>query len=122
MKTPKREQCWDVPAFYSYEYLHPNTTAYEHARWKRKNRIKQLKRTINRYRDCTNLPFYCQELHAYKLLQELRKPSKKATSSDWDFYIKSLRTIHNLLSEAILQAEREKTTPKTTCKIATKLK
>lgn len=118
MKTPKRDYkqpkyaMFDLEPDWFEDYYQQQET-----RWKRKNRIKQLKRTINRYRDCTNLPFYCQELHAYKLLQELRKPSKKATDSDWDFYIKSLRTIQNLLSEAILQAERGKTIPKITYKL-----
>ena len=84
--------------------------AQEHVsaqRWKRKNRVKQLKRTINKYRDCTNLPFYCHELHAYKRLQELKYPGKKATADDWDIYISFLKTIHCHVWQAIHQAERE---------------
>lgn len=53
MKTPKREQCYRTQKAAVYEDSEgvcPNHTAYEHARWKRKNRIKQLKRTIARLR------------------------------------------------------------------------
>lgn len=103
MKTPKR-----IPTDPRCRAEHaPNCTSKEHARWKRKNRVKQLKRTINKYRDGTNLTFYSHELHAYKRLQELKKPGKKATSDDWGVYIRSLKTIHCHLEQAIHQAERE---------------
>lgn len=77
------------------------------ARAKRKNRTAQLKRSINKYRDGTNLPFYCHELHAYKKLQALKRPGKKATFEDWAFYIHSLKSIHCHVWQAIHQAERE---------------
>lgn len=47
MKTPKRNKGNGFPADY-FPYDGPNQTAFEHARWKRKNRIAQLKRTIAR--------------------------------------------------------------------------
>lgn len=49
MKTPKREQYYRTQKAAVYEDSEgvcPNHTAYEHARWKRKNRVAQLKRTI----------------------------------------------------------------------------
>lgn len=79
----------------------------DRARWKRKNRIKQLKSSLNRYRDCTNLPFYCHELHAYKLLQELKHPGKKATADDWGRYRGALNRIRIHMVQAMGQAVRE---------------
>jgi hypothetical protein len=51
MKMPKREQYYRTQKAAVYEdreSVCPNHTAYEHASWKRKNRVKQLKRTIER--------------------------------------------------------------------------
>jgi hypothetical protein len=45
MKTPKRNQGNGYKAD-SFLLYGPNQTAFEHARWKRKNRIRQLKHTI----------------------------------------------------------------------------
>ena len=106
MKTPKRNKGNGYEAD-CYPFDGPNQTAFEHARWHRKNRIAQLKRTINRYRDCTNLPFYCHELHAYKLLQELKKPDDKATVNNWNFYTQRLLDIQSHIMQAIAQAGRE---------------
>lgn len=105
MKTPKRhfelttglhvptETMWDRPQ-----------EEVSSQRWKRKNKIKQLKRSLHRYKHGTNLPFYCNELHAYILLQELKKPGKKATCNDWNGYILSLRQIASHIESAITQA------------------
>ena len=101
MKTPKR-----YPATMSV-YATRDELRQDRARWKRKNRVKQLKRSLHRYRDCTNLPFYCHELHAYKRLQELKYPGKKATADDWDIHICILKTIHCHIWQAIRKAERE---------------
>lgn len=70
------------------------------ARWKRKNRISQLKRSLHRYRDCTKLPFYCHELHAYKLLQELNRPTEKSPVKKWESYVLELSGIIAHLEEA----------------------
>jgi hypothetical protein len=70
------------------------------ARWKRKNRVTQLKRSLHRYRDCTNLPFYCHELHAYKLLQELNRPTEKSPVKKWESYVLELSEIIAHLEEA----------------------
>lgn len=110
MKTPKRKH-------YFYESsIDPENGAvimdavtpelYE-ARWKRKNRIKQLKRSLERYKKGTNLPCYCHELHAYKLLQELKKPGAKATVNNWNFYTQRLLDIQSHIVQAIAQAGRE---------------
>ena len=50
MKTPKREvrTGWE-PDFDPYDG--PNRAARDHARWKRKNRVKQLKRIIRSQRE-----------------------------------------------------------------------
>ena len=50
-------------------------------RWKRRNRVKQLKQSLKRYKYGTNLDFYSHELHAYMLLQELKTPGKKASAN-----------------------------------------
>ena len=47
MKTPKRNKGNGYEADY-FPFEGPNQTAIEHARWKRKNKIAQLKRTIAR--------------------------------------------------------------------------
>lgn len=47
MKTPKRNKGNGYEAD-CFPFEGPNQTAFEHARWKRKNKIAQLKRTIAR--------------------------------------------------------------------------
>ena len=76
------------------------------ARYKRKNRVKQLKRSLQRYKQGENLPFYCHELHAYKLLQELKYPGKKATADDWGRYRGALNRIRIHMVQAMGQAVR----------------
>lgn len=77
------------------------------ARWKRKNRVRQLKRSLQRYKYGTNLDFYSHELHAYMLLQELKKPDKKASANIWNFYTQRLLDIQSHIMQAIAQASRE---------------
>lgn len=77
------------------------------ARWKRKNRVKQLKQSLKRYKHGTNLDFYSHELHAYILLQELKKPDKKASANEWSFYTHRLLDIHEHIMQAIAHASRE---------------
>lgn len=74
------------------------------ARWKRKNRIAQLKRSLTRYKHGTNLPFYCHELHAYLLLQDLTRPSENASVKKWGSYILELSAICAHIEEAIAWA------------------
>ena len=99
MKVRKRNKGNGYGAAYC-PFEGPTQTAFEHARWKRKNRIAQLKRSLHRYRDCTNLPFYCHELHAYKLLQELNRPTEKSPVKKWESYVLELSEIIAHLEEA----------------------
>lgn len=109
MKTPKRHHksstnqlAQDIETdFFEADY---NT---QEARWKRKNRVKQLKHSLQRYKHGTNLDFYSHELHAYILLQELKKPDKKADSNKWSFYTHRLLDIHEHIMQAIAQASLE---------------
>ena len=102
MKTPKRD--YKTPANQLAQDIEPDFFAVNYdsqeARWKRKNRVKQLKRSLHRYRDCTNLPFYCHELHAYKLLQELNRPTEKSPVKKWESYVLELSAIIAHLEEA----------------------
>lgn len=125
MKTPKRT-CRDCLFFTSYSSADPDgrcgegcgtygthtkgseascnafmlSSATKSARWKRKNRIAQYKRSIHRYRDCPNLPLYCHELLAYKRLQELSRPTEKAPVKKWESYVLELSEIIAHLEEA----------------------
>lgn len=99
MKTPKRD--------YKKARLCPATGDLdeypvweEEARWKRKNRVAQLKRSLHRYKHGTNLPFYCHELHAYLLLQALHRPTEKASAKKWESYIQKLSEIIAHLEES----------------------
>lgn len=89
-------------------YVSKDELYEDRARWKRKNRVAQIKRSLHRYKHGTNLRFYSHEWDAYKRLQDLRKPGKKATPDDWDIYIKELKCIHYHIHQAIEQAERDK--------------
>ena len=77
------------------------------ARYKRKNRTKQLKRSLQRYKHGENLPDSSHEWHAYKLLQELKRPGKNATVSDWGYYRGALNRIRIHMVQAMGQAVRE---------------
>lgn len=106
MRTPKRYQNKPIP-------LMPEDNVPDYDRleiWcqraKRKNRVKQLKQSLKRYKYGTNLDFYSHELHAYILLQELKKP-KKADANKWSFYTQRLLDIQSHIMQAIAQASRE---------------
>lgn len=94
MKTPKR-----YPATMSV-YVTKDELYEDRARWKRKNRVKQLKRSLHRYKHGTNLPFYCHELHAYLLLQALHRPTEKSPVKKWESYVLELSGIIAHLEEA----------------------
>lgn len=98
MKTPKR-----IPTDprRRAEYA-PNCTSKERARWKRKNRIKQLKRSLHRYKNGDFL-FY-REKQAYLLIQKLRKPTKKANLATWDKYTLELLEIAKHINLALVDA------------------
>lgn len=109
MKTPKRKYDTSFLDWGDETYNILSQRKKEHLnRWKRKNRVAQLKRSLHRYRDATNLPFYCHEWHAYKRLQDLRPLGKKASAEDLSNYIFELRAIRCHISQAVNQAERAK--------------
>ena len=77
----------------------PTQTAFEHARWKRKNRIAQLKRSLEKYKYGTHLSGSVAA--AYRRLQCLARPGKNAAIVDWANYLNELRRIQEHLSFAI---------------------
>lgn len=103
MKTPKRQINPNDP-YIARDYCRLTLERAKHARWKRKNRTAKLKRSLTRYKDATNLPKYSHELRAYKLLQHLKKPGKKATMFEWTSYIHRLQEITFQIESALIAA------------------
>lgn len=100
MKTPKRhyelttmehcatERVWDRPQ-----------EEVSAQRWKRKNRVKQLKRSLEKYKYGTHLSGSVAA--AYRRLQCVVRPGKNAAIVDWANYLNELRRIQEHLSFAI---------------------
>lgn len=99
MKTLKRD-------YFAYAesdmYTTPGTANKLSARWKRKNRIKQLKHSLRRYKNGDFL-FY-REKQAYLLLQKLQRPTKKANLATWDNYTSMLLEIVKHINIALVDA------------------
>lgn len=92
MKTPKRTQRFiNAPARYESEFV--GYTAVEHARWKRKNRVAWLKRTIARCKRIEHLPFYTPIWQACRLILDLKRPGKKADLNEYNQYFQQLEEI-----------------------------
>lgn len=102
MKTPKRK-------YYYYESgINPENgdivmdavapVLYD-TRWHRKNRVKQLKRTIEKYKYGTHLSGEVGE--AYRRLQHLVRPGRHAAITEWAKYLKELRLIQERITCAI---------------------
>lgn len=142
MKTPKRT-CRDCLFFTAYSSADPDgrcgegcgtygthtkgseaacnafmlSSAAKSARWKRKNRIAQLKRTITRlseYRKKYNglwigehLKMYSPEWEAFMLLRKLQTPAEDAPTDAKRLYWLDLRKIGGLLLNAACLAARE---------------
>lgn len=106
MKTPKRNKGYGYGAA-CCPYEGPNQTAFEHARWKRKNRIKQLKRTIQKYKDGTMLPELSHLKIAYKWLQKLKEPKSGSPISAWQSYLNGIRGVRNMLNIACEEAAKQ---------------
>lgn len=104
MKTPKRDykayhwlpDCAERPDLHELESIKENT------RWKRKNRVRQLKRSLRRYKNGDFL-FY-REKQAYLLIQKLRKPTKKDNLAAWDKYTFALLEIAEHINIALVDA------------------
>lgn len=91
MRTPKRHN-GDLPL--------ANIFAQRHSRWKRKNRIKQLKNTIQKYKDGTMLPKLKPIRLAYKWIQELEKPKADAPVTCWCEYLSKVKSISSMINIA----------------------
>jgi hypothetical protein len=124
MKTPKRT-CRDCLFFTSYSFADPDgrcgegcgtygthtkgseaacnafmlSSAAKSARRKRKNRVKQLKRSLEKYKYGTHLSGSVGA--AYRQLQCLVRPGKTATIAEWANYLKELRQIQEHITCAI---------------------
>ena len=87
-----------------------------YARWKRKNRIAQLKRTIARLTKENKkikegpTPFFSEENKAYKLLQNMDVPlsSSPEFAVDVEAHIKKLELIISFLLRALCHSARVK--------------
>lgn len=77
------------------------------ARWKRKNRIKQLKRTIQKYKDGTMLPELSHLRIAYKWIQKLKEPKSDSPISAWQSYLNGIRGVRNMLNIACEEAAKQ---------------
>lgn len=102
MKTPKRD-------YYYYEHginpengdiiMEPLSTPLYDSRWKRKNRIAQLKRSLEKYKYGTHLSGSVAA--AYRQLQCVVRPGKHAALAEWANYLKKLRRIQDHITCAI---------------------
>lgn len=127
MKTPKRT-CRDCLFFTSYSSADPDgrcgegcgtygthtkgseaacnafmlSSAAKSARRKRKNKIAQLKRSLEKYKDGTHLSGAVGA--AYRRLQSLVRPGRHATIAKWANYLQELRIIQERITEAIASA------------------
>ena len=131
MKTPKRT-CRDCLFFTSYSSADPDgrccegcgtygthtkgseaacnafmlSSAAKSARRKRKNRIAQLKRSLERYKEGTMLYDHFDLYIAYRWIQRLKKPGKAADSKSWENYIHKLGAIRGVIVYARQEAEK----------------
>lgn len=106
MKTPKRTpwQHSTQPCLKADGELRCTITE-QATRWKRKNRVKQLKRTIERYKRGTMLDGQFDLYIAYKWLQRLKMPSKDADSRSWKDYRYKLGAIRGVIVSALMESE-----------------
>lgn len=93
MKTPKRS-----PATMSV-YATRDELRQDRARWKRKNRVKQLKRSLEKYKYGTHLSG--DVAAAYRRLQCVVRPGMNAVLAEWANYLNELRRIQEHIACAI---------------------
>lgn len=101
MKTPKRESEYRWCPIGETRDYQPTLAAKERARWKRKNRIAQFKRSLRIYKGGAFLPWYTHERHAYILIQNLRRPSDEADVNAHNAYTQALKEISRLIEQAV---------------------
>lgn len=104
MKTPKRD--YKTPANQLAQDIEPDFFAVNYdsqkARWKRKNRVKQLKRSLEKYKYGIHLSGSVAA--AYRRLQRLVIPDKNATIAEWANYLNELRRCQEHIACAIATA------------------
>lgn len=93
MKTPKR-----YPATMSV-YATRDELRQDRARWKRKNKIAQLKRSLEKYKYGTHLSGSVAA--AYRRLQSMVRPGRHAAFTKWANYLNELHQIQEHITCAI---------------------
>lgn len=106
MKTPKRTTGIVPLNPEDWPFDPPHHAGDMLARWKRKNRIKQLKRTLQKYKKGTMLPELSHLRIAYKWLQKLKEPKSGAPISSWRTYLNGIRGVRNMLNIACEDAAK----------------
>ena len=103
MKTPKRKT---IPGLMPEDWMFdpPHYASNQLTRWKRKNRIAQLKRSLRKYKEGTMLPKLMHIRYAYKWIQELKKPNQNAEVICWHTYLAELKTIRDSINRAVEDA------------------
>lgn len=104
MKTPKRTSVSVTLNPKEWPFDPPHYAGDMLARWKRKNRIAQLKRSLHKYKYGTMLPKLQAIRLAYKWLQELKKPQQYAEVIHWYTYLSDLKTIQREIDRAVEDA------------------
>ena len=111
MRTPKRKN--HPPKFiFKYDFeskieilsIDQAPIHKAHARWKRKNRVAQLKRSLHKYKEGTMLPKLMHIRYAYKWIQELKKPTPDAEVISWHTYLAELKAIRDSINRAVEDA------------------
>lgn len=75
----------------------------DRARWKRKNRVKQLKRSLEKYKDGTHLRGDVGA--AYRILQGLVEPHwLKGSLTEWITFMRELQIVQKRVQDAIANA------------------
>lgn len=104
MKTPKRTSDSTLLNPKDWPFDPPHYAGDMLARWKRKNRIKRLKHTIQKYKDGTMLPEVRPLRDAYKWLQKLQKPKADAPIISWLNYKSAIKVIQTQINTALEDA------------------
>lgn len=99
MKTQYRYPA-SMSVYATIRHLHD-----DRARWHRKNRVKQLKRSLERYKYGTMLDGQFDLYLAYKWLQRLKMPRKDADSKSWEYYRYKLGAIRGVIVSALMESE-----------------
>lgn len=94
MKTPKRTYTSNFLEYGDEYYgIHSQRKKETFSRWKRKNKIKQLKRSLQRYKRVENLPFYTPILRVCQNMIDLKLPGNNPTMEERFGYILRLEDI-----------------------------